>query len=103
MMQEKTNKEILESIGRNFRQYRLMAQLTQKELSQMADVSVATIHNFESGKAYNITLNTLLTLMRHVGILDFAEALMPPQPESPYMKHKTKVRHAPRQSTENKN
>ena len=103
MMTELANKDILEMLGRNFRQYRLLARLTQKELAGITNVSVATIHNFESGKAYNISLNTLLTLMRHIGILGNVESLIPPQPESPYIKSKpkTKVRHAPEITAKN--
>lgn len=103
MIQEMTNSEIIRMLGKNFKQYRLIMQMTQREMSEYTGVSISTIHNFESGNATNMTLNNLFSLMRKVGILENVMFLIPEQPESPYAHIKSKIRHATSQYKENKN
>ena len=81
-------------MGRRMKQYRLTLGLTQRELSEKANVSVPTIQKFEAGTATNITLSNLLSLMRHTGLIERADGIVPLEPESPYTKRKiSKVRH----------
>lgn len=95
MLKEVSNTEIIRMLGQRFRQYRLILELTQKELSERTGISVPTIQKFESGTASNITLTTILSLMRHIGIIDYVDKLIPEQPDNPY-NHKriSRIRHA---------
>lgn len=81
-------------LGERFRTYRVNFRLTQKELSEKTGISVPTIQKFEAGKANNISLSTLLTLMRNTGLIENSDHLIPQQPISPYARRNvTKVRH----------
>lgn len=76
--------EIIQLLGERFRQYRIALGLTQAELSAKAGVSKMTIHKFESGTAGNVSMQTLLSLLRYTGLLGNFEALIPDIPASPY-------------------
>ena len=80
-----SNAEIVHGLGEQFRDYRLNAKLTQREVADKVGVSLITIRNFETGKAKNITLGNLLSLLRVVGRLEAVNELFPPIPLSPYM------------------
>lgn len=90
--------ELVRMLGLRFKEYRLRANLTQKEVAEMAGVSILTIHRFENGTVGNISLGTFLLLLKTVGCINDLDSLMPEQPESPYLyKEKNKkiqrVRH----------
>jgi transcriptional regulator with XRE-family HTH domain len=80
-----SNAEIVRGLGEQFRDYRLNAKLTQQDVADKVGVSLITIRNFETGKAKNITLSNLLSLLRVVGRLEAVNELFPPIPLSPYM------------------
>ena len=80
-----SNAEIVQGLGEQFKDYRLNAKLTQQEVADQVGVSLITIRNFETGKAKNITLSNLLSLLRVVGRLEAVNELFPPIPLSPYM------------------
>ena len=80
-----SNAEIVQGLGEQFRDYRLNAKLTQQEVADKVGVSLITIRNFETGKAKNITLGNLLSLLRVVGRLEAVNELFPPIPLSPYV------------------
>jgi len=86
-----SNAEIVQGLGEQFREYRLNAKLTQQDVADKVGVSLITIRNFETGKAKNITLNNLLSLLRVVGRLEAVNELFPPIPLSPYMLSKLNV------------
>jgi transcriptional regulator with XRE-family HTH domain len=72
--------------------------MTQKDVAEMSGLSVLTIHRFENGSAGNISLGTFLLLLKSVGCINDLDALMPEQPESPYLykennKKAQRVRH----------
>ena len=96
----RSNAEIVQGLGEQFRDYRLNAKLTQQDVADKVGVSLITIRNFETGKAKNITLSNLLSLLRVVGRLEAVNELFPPIPLSPYMlselnaKKPKRVRHA---------
>lgn len=79
-----SDSEIIQMLGERFRQYRIALGLTQAALSEKAGVSKMTIHKFESGTAGNVSMQTLLSLLRYTGLLGNFEALIPDVPESPY-------------------
>lgn len=89
--------EIVRILGARFKDYRMRANLTQKEVSEKAGITIQTIHRFESGLANNITLGNFLMLLKTVGSLRDLDSLMPEQPESPYLlknrKKTQRIRH----------
>ena len=54
--------ELVRMLGARFKDYRLRANMTQKEVAEMAGLSVLTIHRFENGAVKNISLGTFLLL-----------------------------------------
>ena len=90
--------ELVRMLGTRFKDYRLRANLTQKEVAEMTGLSVLTVHRFENGSVKNISLGTFLLLLKAVGCIDDLNELMPEQPESPYLykenqKKMQRVRH----------
>ena len=90
--------ELIRMLGIRFKDYRLRANLTQKEVAEISGLSVLTIHRFENGAAGNISLGTFLLLLKSVGSINDLHELMPEQPESPYLykenhKKKQRIRH----------
>ena len=90
--------ELVRMLGARFKDYRLRANMTQKEVAEMAGLSVLTIHRFENGMVKNIALSTFLLLLKSVGCINDLNELMPEQPESPYLyndknKKTQRVRH----------
>jgi transcriptional regulator with XRE-family HTH domain len=90
--------ELVKMLGVRFKDYRMRAQLTQKDVAVQTGLTVPTIQRFENGLSGNITLGTFLLLMKAVGCINGLEELMPEQPESPYLyydnnKKMQRVRH----------
>ena len=90
--------ELVRLLGSRFKDYRLRANMTQKEVAEMAGLSMMTIHRFENGTVKNISLGTFLLLLKAVGSINDLNELMPEQPESPYLyndkqKKAQRVRH----------
>lgn len=89
--------ELVRMLGSRFKDYRLRANMTQKEVAEMAGLSSLTIYRFENGTVTNISLSTFLLLMKAVGCINDIENVMPEQPKSPYLykenKKMQRVRH----------
>jgi transcriptional regulator with XRE-family HTH domain len=90
--------ELVKVLGVRFKDYRLRAQLTQKDVAELTGLTVPTIQRFENGLSGNITLGTFLLLMKAIGCINGLDELMPDQPESPYLykdnnKKAQRVRH----------
>ena len=90
--------ELVRLLGSRFKDYRLRANMTQKEVAEMAGLSMMTIYRFENGTIKNISLGTFLLLLKAVGSINDLHELMPEQPESPYLykdnqKKAQRVRH----------
>ena len=77
--------ELVRMLGSRFKDYRLRANMTQKEVAEMAGLSVLTVYRFENGTVTNISLGTFLLLMKSIGSINDLNDLMPEQPESPYL------------------
>ena len=95
---EYSSTELVRMLGTRFKDYRLRANMTQKEVAEMTGLSVLTVHRFENGSVKNISLGTFLLLLKAVGCIDDLNELMPEQPESPYLykenqKKMQRVRH----------
>ena len=90
--------ELVRLLGSRFKDYRLRANMTQKEVAEMSGLSMMTIHRFENGMVKNISLGTFLLLLKAIGSINDLNELMPEQPESPYLyddnkKKAQRVRH----------
>ena len=78
-----SNTEIIRSLGRHFKAYRIQCRLTQRELAEQTGISVPTIRGFENGKSVNVSLQVLLSLMRAIGQLEQIEQVLPELPQNP--------------------
>ena len=90
--------ELVRTLGARFKDYRLRANMTQKEIAEMTGLTIPTIQRFENGLSNNISLGTFLLLLKAVGCINDLDELMPEQPESPYLyksnyKKAQRVRH----------
>ena len=90
--------ELVKILGARFKEYRLRAELTQKDVAELAGLTIPTIQRFENGLSGNIALSTFLLLMKAIGCINGLDELMPEQPESPYLyndsnKKAQRVRH----------
>ena len=89
--------ELVRMLGSRFKDYRLRANMTQKEVAEMAGLSVLTVYRFENGTVTNIALSSFLLLLKAVGCINDLSELMPEQPESLYLYKESKkiqrVRH----------
>ena len=77
--------ELVKMLGHRFKDYRLRANMTQKEVAEMAGLSVLTVYRFENGTVMNMSLSSFLLLLKAVGSINDLSELMPEQPESLYL------------------
>lgn len=82
--------ELVKLLGGRFKEYRLRANMTQKEVAEQSGVSIMTIHKFETGQNANIALGTLLMLLKAIEQIESIDTLLPELPESPYLYVKDK-------------
>lgn len=82
---EYSTPELVRLLGNRFREYRMRCNLTQKEVAELTGISMTTIHKFENGCARNISLSTLILLLKVVGQINALDNLMPELPPSPYL------------------
>lgn len=90
--------EMVRMLGIRFKDYRLRANMTQKEVAEVTGLTIPTIQRFENGLSNNISLGTFLLLLKAVGCINGLDELMPEQPESLYLykdnnKKAQRVRH----------
>lgn len=77
------NIDILETLARRVKEYRLAARMSQRELAQKSGVSYTTISHFEQGRNPNMTLNNFISLLRCVGMERRMLELLPELPVPP--------------------
>jgi transcriptional regulator with XRE-family HTH domain len=76
-----SNREIAEDIGKKIRQIRLNANITREELGRITGVHSKTIGDAENGK--NVTLITLISILRGLRALYLLERLLEEEGVSP--------------------
>ncbi len=91
--------EIIRELGLRFRDYRMRLNLTRKEISEKTTVSMTTLYKFETGRVTDLSMLTLLKLLRCIGMQQNWDLLIPDLPESPYLyteknKKKQRIRHS---------
>ena len=79
-----SNAEIIMTLGKRFKDYRITMRLTQKEMSEKCGISLPTIRKFENGQATNITMNNFIAMLREVNETESLKNLLPEIPISPY-------------------
>lgn len=77
--------DVIRNLGLRFRDYRMRMQMTRKEISEAAAIGMTTLYKFESGNMTDISFDTLLRLLRAIGLYENWNALLPELPESPYL------------------
>ncbi len=89
--------EIVRSLGRRFRDYRMRLNMTQQDIADRTALSIPTIYKFESGRLTDMSMATLLKLLRAIGMDRNWDSLLPDLPESPYLykeeKKRQRIRH----------
>lgn len=96
---ELTGTDWVRLLGERFRSYRMASMQTQEEVAYKAGVTVQTVRRFESGKSSNITMISLVALMKSIGMSGNLNHLLPEIPLSPYLineikgKEKKRIRH----------
>jgi len=86
-------------LGERFRSYRMTSMQTQQEIADKSGLTIQTIRRFESGKARNLTVSSLVALMKTIGMISNFDELLPEIPLSPYLideikgKEKQRIRH----------
>ena len=81
---EYSTPELVRLLGVRFKEYRIRCNLTQKDVSEQAGIGLTTIHKFESGSAGNISLSTVIVLLKVIGQINSIDNILPELPESPY-------------------
>lgn len=70
-----SNEQVLAELGARIRAARIDTPLTQVELAERAGISPYTVANLERGR--DVNLGSLLSVLRALGMLENADALVP--------------------------
>lgn len=81
---ETPTSQIVQALGRRFKEYRIASRMTQKEVAEKSGVSLLTIRRFELGYSYNITMGNFIALLKAIDFADGIEGILPEMPISPY-------------------
>lgn len=95
---EYSSPELVRILGLRFKDYRLRANMTQKDVAKVTGLTIPTIQRFENGMSKNISLGSFLLLLKAIDCLKGLDELMPEQPENLYLynnnnKKMQRVRH----------
>lgn len=85
-----SDEEIISAILSRLKSIRKSCCCSQKEYAELTGLSMATVKRIDSGKLTNITLDTLIKLLRTVDGLGNLTNIIPDMPESPFIKEQTK-------------
>lgn len=78
-----TNEDILLTLSKRVKEYRLAMRMSQRELAEKSGVGYTTISHFEQGKNPNLTLNNFISLLRCIGMESRMSELLPELPVPP--------------------
>ena len=85
MIYDFSDADIIQELCQKLKSIRLSCCFSQQEFAEKCGVSIITIKRIESGKANDVTMGTLLKIMRISGTLEGAVNLLPDLPASPYL------------------
>ena len=80
----------MKETSKRFKNYRIYANITQQELSELTGVSLATIKKFENGS--DIKLSTFEKLCNGVGMQQTVDDLIPDIVNRPSVKAQKKIK-----------
>ena len=78
----------MKTIGERMKEIRLRKNITQEEIAWRAGISKLSVVNAEAGK--NISLATLIAILRQLGMIENLEQLIPEPTISPILMKKLK-------------
>ncbi len=84
-----SDEELLEEIFNRIRRLRLSSCMSQEEYAEAANVSRTTIKRIESGTSTDISLRTLIKILRAGGMMDGLGDLVEEAPLHPALKNNT--------------
>ena len=82
---ELSDEEIVKEICKRIKSLRLSCCFSQQELADKTGVSIITIKRIESCMISDISLSTLLKILRISGTLEGVVDLVPELPDSPFL------------------
>lgn len=77
--------EVMRTLGQRFRDYRMRMDFTRKEVAEQTGLSMTTLYKLETGNLTDMSMGTMLKLLRVVGLYENWSKLLPELPESPYL------------------
>ena len=77
--------EIIRTFGRRFREYRMTLDLTRQQVADQTCLSMTTLYKLETGQMTDMSMHTMLKLLKVVGLYENWDKLLPEIPESPYL------------------
>lgn len=77
--------ELVRRLGKRFKDLRILAKMTQRDVAEKAGLTIPTIQRFENGIATNINLSTFLLLMKSVGGMNLLDDLLSDEPQNLYL------------------
>jgi transcriptional regulator with XRE-family HTH domain len=85
-------------LGSRFRDYRMAMLLTRKQVAERTGIGMTTLYKFETGNISDMSVSTLLRLLRAIDLYSNWQQIIPEMPESPYLyddkyKKKQRIRH----------
>ena len=85
MIYDFSDEDIIQELCQKLKSVRLSCCFSQQEFAEKCGVSIITVKRIESGKAKDVTMGTLLKIMRISGTLEGVVDLLPDLPASPYL------------------
>lgn len=82
-----SNPQVVQNLGQRFRDYRIHLRMTRKEVAERAGVGMTTLYKFETGNMKDLTFDTMLRLLRAIGLGTTWENLIPDMSYNPYIYH----------------
>ena len=85
MVADFSDREIIDALCERLSKFRRSCCCSQEEYAQKTGLSISTIKRIDAGTLKNITIETLLKILRVAGALEGVSSLVPELPESPYL------------------
>ena len=80
---EKSGSELVQELGKRFKEYRKRMGFTQKMVSEKSGLSVFTVSSFENGSLTGLALSSFIKLLRAIDCLEEIDKILPELPISP--------------------
>lgn len=85
MIYQVTDEDILRELRRRLVRMRKSCRFSQHELSDLSGVPIATIKHIESPVSRDLSLLTVVRLLRTMTLLEGVDGFVPDVPESPFI------------------